>query len=345
MRLTVPGSRAEQSRAAQRRSRTLLAASAPSPSSAPAHSPSAHGFYTPRTRTHLQCVPPPPSCLPSLRTRLQAGKLAAAETVLGDMAAAGVRPNCVTFTTLMDGHVRAGDMPAALRVLDAMLAAGEAPNAVAYNTLLRGYASAAVTGGGGAPLLGAELELGGIGGAAAAAGPTAAAAAAVAPSGSSASAGAAAAPAVAVVAAAAGSAPAAAQQQQGPGPGQQGQSCLSAALQLLNDMQARGVAPEVDTFNTLMGAAVGAGEAGLALELHQQMRRAGLRPDGLTYTTLIVVRGASCTGCHAGRRGVWAYCAGSCRAGQGRGLACAATGGRGNKRRQVSAGGRQSGHC
>ena len=74
---------------------------------------------------------------------LQAGQLAAAEGVLGDMAAAGVKPTTISFTTLIDGHVRAGDMAAARRVLQAMRAAGETPNVVTYNSLLRGYFSAA----------------------------------------------------------------------------------------------------------------------------------------------------------------------------------------------------------
>lgn len=186
---------------------------------------------------------------------VQAGKLAAAETVLGDMAAAGVRPNCVTFSTLIDGHVRANDMAAAQRVLDAMLAAGEAPNAITYNSLLRGYASAA------AASVGVSTASRREGGAAAA----------LLFSGSSGSGGegVAAAPATA-----------------------QGRpSALAASLQLLQDMQAQGVSPTADTFNTLMAAAVRAEEPALAVEMHTRLRRAGLRPDALTYTTLIKAHG------------------------------------------------------
>lgn len=200
----------------------------------------------------------------------QAGKLAAAETVLGDMAAAGVRPNHVTFTTLIDGHVRAGDMAAAQRVLDAMLAAGEAPTAVTYNALLRGYASKAAQA---AAAVEAGAKLGSASSASSADGGSAAAAASAGAS-SGAAAGVLGAGLAAAAVMDAEAAPA---------------SPLSAALQLLTDMQAQGVHPAADTFNTLMAAAVGAGEPGLALELHQRLLRAGLRPDALTFTTLVKV--------------------------------------------------------
>lgn len=57
-----------------------------------------------------------------VRGYVQAGDLAAAEGVLGDMQAAGVRPNAVTFSTLLDGYVRACDLDAAARTLAAMTA-------------------------------------------------------------------------------------------------------------------------------------------------------------------------------------------------------------------------------
>lgn len=44
-------------------------------------------------------------------------------------------------------------------------------------------------------------------------------------------------------------------------------------------------------FNTLMAAAVASGDCPLALQMHQRLRSAGLRPDGLTYTVLIQVGG------------------------------------------------------
>jgi leucine-rich PPR motif-containing protein len=156
------------------------------------------------------------------------------------MAAAGVAPSCVTFTTLIDGYVRAGDMAAARRKFVAMRAAGQAPNALTYNSLLRGYASEAAT------------------------------AAAAADGGGQRD--------VAAVLAA---------QSSGAGP----QGALSEALGLLRDMSAAGVAPTTDTFNTLMAAAVAAGEPRLALELGTRLRGAGLRPDALTYTTQIQAHG------------------------------------------------------
>ena len=66
---------------------------------------------------------------------------------------------------------------------------------------------------------------------------------------------------------------------------------LSEALQLLDDMQIQGVSPAVDTFNTLMSAAVGADEGHLALDLHQRMLAAGLRPDGVTFTVMLQAHG------------------------------------------------------
>jgi leucine-rich PPR motif-containing protein len=47
----------------------------------------------------------------------------------------------------------------------------------------------------------------------------------------------------------------------------------------------------VDTFNTLMAAAVAAGECPLALDLAQRLRGAALNPDALTYTILIQAHG------------------------------------------------------
>ena len=42
-------------------------------------------------------------------------------------------------------------------------------------------------------------------------------------------------------------------------------------------------------FYRFMAAAMAAGDPQLALELHQRLEAAGLRPDGLTYTSLIQV--------------------------------------------------------
>jgi pentatricopeptide repeat protein len=55
-------------------------------------------------------------------------------------------------------------------------------------------------------------------------------------------------------------------------------------------MQSQGVAPTADTFNTLMAAAVAAGQHQLALDLSARLLAAGLRP-ALTYTTLIAAHG------------------------------------------------------
>lgn len=62
---------------------------------------------------------------------------------------------------------------------------------------------------------------------------------------------------------------------------------LRQALQLLDDMQTQGVAPAVDTFNTLMSAALAADDGFLALDLHRRLLAAGLRPDGVTFTVLL----------------------------------------------------------
>ncbi len=45
-----------------------------------------------------------------------------------------------------------------------------------------------------------------------------------------------------------------------------------------------------------MTAAVAGGDCPLALQMHQRLRSAGLRPDGLTYTVLIQVGGAPVAG-------------------------------------------------
>ena len=191
------------------------------------------------------------------------------------MAAAGVRPSCVPFTTLVDGHMRAGDMGAARRTLQAMQAAGVAPNAVTYNALLHGYAAAAARSSGRSRARGSSGSSSSSGSSGSeadrVADTTAAVAATEAAAGvSSPATQAAAVPAASAVAAA---------------------DPLVAAQQVLGEMQAAGVAPTVETFNTLMSAAVAAGEPQLALDMHARLRASGLRPDGLTYTTLIQAHG------------------------------------------------------
>ena len=62
---------------------------------------------------------------------------------------------------------------------------------------------------------------------------------------------------------------------------------LRDALSLLEDMQAAGVMPTVDTMNTLMSAALDIDDAALALDIYSRFRDTGLQPDGFTYTSLI----------------------------------------------------------
>ncbi|CAK9315558.1 unnamed protein product [Citrullus colocynthis] len=50
----------------------------------------------------------------------------------------GLRPNQVTFTILMDGHILAGDVNSAIGLFNKMNADGCIPDKVAYNTLLKG---------------------------------------------------------------------------------------------------------------------------------------------------------------------------------------------------------------
>jgi pentatricopeptide repeat protein len=45
----------------------------------------------------------------------------------------------VTYSTLIDGHVRAGQLEQALRLLREMGSHGLRPNIITYNTLLKGY--------------------------------------------------------------------------------------------------------------------------------------------------------------------------------------------------------------
>ncbi len=130
------------------------------------------------------------------------------------MAAAGVKPTTISFTTLIDGHVRAGDMAAARRVLQAMRAAGETPNVVTYNSLLRGYVGAANR---------SKSSSGGSGGSGGSSGM-----AALVAGGEGASSG------------TAGADGAAEADARATGP-------LAAAQQLLQDMQAEGVSPTTDT--------------------------------------------------------------------------------------------------
>jgi pentatricopeptide repeat protein len=53
-----------------------------------------------------------------------------ARQVFSEMKAAGLRPNVVTYTSLMDAMMKSGDMNGAMGMLDEMKAAGVRPNKV-----------------------------------------------------------------------------------------------------------------------------------------------------------------------------------------------------------------------
>ncbi|EFN58087.1 hypothetical protein CHLNCDRAFT_34493 [Chlorella variabilis] len=204
-----------------------------------------------------------------VRARDLAGARGAAERA----ATAGVALDVWTYSTLIKGYVQAGQLAAAETVLGDMAAAGVQPSCVTYTTLVDGHVRAgdmqaarrlvqAMRAAGQAPnALTYNTLLRGY------AAQAASASAAAAGDGG----GGAAAP---------GSVPPAGEP-----------AALAAALALLRDMQGQGVAPTADTFNTLMAAAVAAGQFQLALDLAGRLAAAGLRPDGLTYTTLIHAHG------------------------------------------------------
>lgn len=56
----------------------------------------------------------------------------------GLMQRKGVLPNQVTFTILIDGHMRFGETNCAIKLFNKMNASGYAPDRVLYNTLIRG---------------------------------------------------------------------------------------------------------------------------------------------------------------------------------------------------------------
>jgi pentatricopeptide repeat protein len=60
--------------------------------------------------------------------------------VVEEMAAAGVRPNEVTYNSLVNGYVQSRNMDAARAVVEEMAAAGVRPNERTYNSLVNGYA-------------------------------------------------------------------------------------------------------------------------------------------------------------------------------------------------------------
>ena len=62
------------------------------------------------------------------------------------------------------------------------------------------------------------------------------------------------------------------------------------SLRLLSEMGACGLQPDVDTYSTLMDAAVQSGPGGgkaEALQLLKHMQQRGLQPDAVVWTTLM----------------------------------------------------------
>ncbi|KAG2483919.1 hypothetical protein HYH03_017240 [Edaphochlamys debaryana] len=59
------------------------------------------------------------------------------EALLAEMRTAGIRPDAVTYSTLVDAAVRAGSIDAALRVLSAMRVEGVAPDGAVYTSLMK----------------------------------------------------------------------------------------------------------------------------------------------------------------------------------------------------------------
>jgi len=58
------------------------------------------------------------------------------------MVRVGVRPNVISYNTLVDGHCLTGRTDETAKVLDVMVSIGLKPNEVTYNTLLHGYCKA-----------------------------------------------------------------------------------------------------------------------------------------------------------------------------------------------------------
>eukprot|EP00887_Chlorella_sp_A99_P001891 scaffold18.g1891.t1 len=193
---------------------------------------------------------------------VRAGALAEAQACAAQARAAGLGLDAWAYSSLLRGHVQAGDLVAAGALLAAMRAAGVRPNCVTYSTLIDGHARAGRLGEARALL--DEM-------AAAGERPSAVTYNSL----------------LRGLARGGGGGGDGAASASGTGAGGATPDGLRAALELLGEMQAAGVAPSTDTFNTLMAAALEAGEPRLAVALHVRLARAGLRPDGCTYTVLI----------------------------------------------------------
>jgi pentatricopeptide repeat protein len=76
---------------------------------------------------------------------VRGGRLDWAREVLAEMAAAGVRPNVVSWNTIIDWHARqkkgAGRLAGAAAAFAEMKAAGVQPNTVTYTTMMKSYAA------------------------------------------------------------------------------------------------------------------------------------------------------------------------------------------------------------
>lgn len=170
-----------------------------------------------------------------------------------EMQNAGIAATCITYSTLIDGFVRRGDVSRARSLLDEMIASGAEPSAVTYNSLLRGCMESS-----------SEAESDDSWSAQKRAGksfsPTSSSSSSLPP------------------------------YRNDNTSNTNGMSLLDG-VELLDDMRGRGILPAVDTFNTLMSAAVSSDDSYLALGLYERMLEAGLRPDGVTYTVLMMAYG------------------------------------------------------
>lgn len=231
-----------------------------------------------------------------LSAHVRSGARDAAARVLARMDTSGVARTAATYGTLVDLHVRCGELAEAERLLGEAAASGTPADAWAYGAIIRGHAQARDARSARATF--DEMQRAGVEPAAATwsglvdayarCGRTADARAALAAMlravplrgpGESRSAASAASAVLRCLAA-------------GGGP-----DALRDALRLLRELHdAPGLPPpETDAFNTLMAAAVAAGEPALALDLRQQMAASGQHLDALTYTTLIMAH--SMLGC------------------------------------------------
>ena len=65
-----------------------------------------------------------------------------AQRLIDLMVRVGVRPNVISYNTLVDGHCLTGRIDETAKLLDVMVSIVLKSNAVTYNTLLHGYCKA-----------------------------------------------------------------------------------------------------------------------------------------------------------------------------------------------------------